>query len=136
MHPHFAGAFAFLRRADLAQLPCGRYEIAGPDCWATISEVSLRPFSDENAYEVHRTFIDIHSPLSGKETIGFMRTPPEALAGFDAEKDCAVFTARGEAKELSPGDFAVFFPETDAHSPGHSTAGVCAIRKVVVKIRA
>ena len=47
LHPHFAEAFAFLRRADLAQLPCGRYEIAGPDCWATISEAALKPFSDQ-----------------------------------------------------------------------------------------
>ena len=68
LHPRFAKAFEFMRRPDLAELPCGRYEIDGSNCWVMVSEVALKPFADENQYEVHRAFIDIQSPISGNET--------------------------------------------------------------------
>ena len=51
LHPRFAQAFAFMRRPDLAQLPCGRYEIDGKNCWAMVQEAKLKPFDEVNTYE-------------------------------------------------------------------------------------
>ena len=48
LHPRFAKAFAFMRRADLADLPCGRYEIDCSNCWSMVKEDSLNPLADEN----------------------------------------------------------------------------------------
>ena len=81
-HPLFVKAFAFLRRPDLADLQCGRYEIDGTNCWAMVQEVSLKPFADENQYEVHRAFIDIQAPISGSETIGVAEPEPKVFDGF------------------------------------------------------
>ena len=135
-HPLFAKAFEFLRRPDLSELPCGRYDIDGSNCWAMVQEVSLKPFADENLYEVHRAFIDIQAPITGSETIGIAKPEPSVFDSFNNEKDYALFKAKGEPWTLKPGEFAVFFPEKGAHTPGLSFDGSRKIRKVVVKVRA
>lgn len=134
-HPIFAKAFEFLRRPDLAELPCGRYDIDGSNCWAMVQEVSLKPFADENQYEVHRAFIDIQAPITGSETIGIAKPEPSVFDGFTNEKDYALFKAKGEPWTLKPGEFAVFFPEKGAHAPGLSSDGPRKIRKLVIKVR-
>lgn len=136
LHPRFAKAFAFMRRSDLSDLPCGRYEIDGSNCWAIISNASLKPFADANKYEVHRAFIDIQSPITGCETIGVAEPDPTMFNGFNVEKDYVLFTAKGEPWMLKPGEFAIFFPEHGAHAPGLSSDGPRAIRKLVIKVRA
>ena len=135
LHPRFKEAFDFMRRPDLAQLPCGRYEIDGSNCWATVMDARLKPFGEVNTYEVHRAYIDIHSPITGTETIGFTKPAPEDFAGFDVEKDYVLFKAKGEARTLVPGDFAVFFPREGAHAPSLSCDGATAVRKLVIKVR-
>ena len=135
LHPRFARAFEFMCRGDLAELPCGRYEIDGSDCWATVSEVNLKPFSDDSQYEVHRAFIDIQAPISGCETIGVAKPDPKVFDSFNAEKDFVLFKAKGEPWTLAPGEFAIFFPEDGAHAPGLSSDSTRTIRKLVIKVR-
>jgi len=135
LHPRFKKAFDFMRRSDLAQLPCGRYEIDGSNCWAMVMEARLKPFGEVNTYEVHRAYIDIQSPITGKETIGFTKPAPEVFAEFNVEKDYVLFKAKGEARTLAPGDFAVFFPGEGAHAPCLSCDGATAVRKLVIKVR-
>ena len=55
--------------------------------------------------------------------------------GFNVEKDCVLFKAKGEPWTLNPGEFAIFFPEKGAHAPGLSSDGPRTIRKLVVKVR-
>ena len=117
LHPRFAKAFAFMRRADLADLPCGRYEIDGSNCWAMVQEASLKPLADENKYEVHRAFIDIQAPITGNETFGVTEPEPKVFDGFNVKKDYVLFRAKGELWTLKPGEFAIFFPEKGAHAP-------------------
>lgn len=135
LHPRFEKAFAFMRRTDLAKLPCGRYEIDGTNCWAMIMDAKLKPYAEESTYEVHREFIDIQAPISGNETIGVMTSGPDKLAGFDVEKDYVLFMAKGQPWNLTPEDFAVFFPEKGAHAPGLSRDGAGTVRKLVIKVR-
>ena len=135
LHPRFAQAFAFMRRPDLAQLPCGRYEIDGKNCWAMVQEVKLKPFGEVNTYEVHRAYIDIQAPISGMEAFGIDYPPPGVFAGFNEEKDYVLFKARGQARVCEPGDFAIFFPVEGAHAPCRSVCGPYTVRKLVIKVR-
>ena len=136
LHPRFAKAFAFMRRSDLADLPCGRYEIDGSNCWAMVQDASLKPLAGENKYEVHRAFIDIQAPITGNETIGVTEPAPKVFDGFNVEKDYVLFRAKGELWTLKPGEFAIFFPEKGAHAPCLSADGPRKIRKLVIKVRA
>ena len=135
LNPHFGMAFAFLRRADLADLKTGRYEIDGDNCWATISNVSLTPLAGAKV-EAHRQYIDIQAPITGSETIGlFTMDAAHRALPFDAAHDCVLFNAEAKPVTLNPGEFAIFFPPNGAHAPGHSSNGERTIRKVVIKVK-
>ena len=67
---------------------------------------------------------------------GFPFCPPNRNAAtFDVEKDYVLFKAKGEPWTLTPGEFAIFFPEEGAHAPCLSADGPRRIRKLVVKVR-
>lgn len=135
LHPRFAQAFAFMRRSDLAQLPCGRYEIDGKNCWAMVQEAKLKPFGEVNTYEVHRAYIDIQAPISGMEAFGIITPSPDVFADFNEKKDYVLFKARGQARVCEPGDFAIFFPGEGAHAPCLSVCGPYTVRKLVIKVK-
>ena len=136
LNPHFAKAFAFLRRTDLAELPNGRYEIDGTNCWANVFDMTLRPCSEELRFEAHRDTIDIHVPLTGEELVGFARTPESLMPELvKSPKDCVLFDARGENRVLKAGEFAVVFPPYGAHAPSYQTPNCTTMRKLVVKVR-
>lgn len=136
LNPHFKNAFAFLKRKDLSELNVGRHEIDGDNCWAMVQEVKLTAL-EGGKMEAHRKYIDIHTPISGSETVGFftMDAAHRALP-FDDEKDFVLFDGKAESRTLQPGEFAIFFPPDGAHAPGHTLGPQSTIRKLVIKVRA
>ena len=136
-HPRFAKAFAFMRRADLAKLKPGRYEIDGDNAWAMIQEAKLTPFGDVQRTEVHGKYIDIQAPLDGPETIGILAlTPAERKdLDFDEAKDYALFDRKTRAYTFQPGDFGVFVPPYGAHAPCKALDGATRVKKLVIKVR-
>ena len=132
VHKGFDVAFAFLRNANLAELPAGRNELLGD--WVFVVVVEGDGKGKEGAkLEAHRKYIDIQYMVSGVDAMGWKSlsacTQPES--DFDEAKDCVLFTDPADAwADVAPGQFAIFFPE-DAHAP---MAGEGAMRKVVVKI--
>lgn len=137
LHPHFAKAFEFLKKPDIADLPCGRYDIVEDECWAIVQEIELKPAA-ERKLEAHRKYIDIQAPLTGKECIGLALMDMAALSlPFDIDKDCVMYDGSSKPMILSPGTFAIFFPPYCAHAPGCiAPNGPEKIKKVVIKVLA
>ena len=135
LHPDFAAAFAFLRRADFARLADGRHELAGDRLYAMVSRYRTRPAPGEMRWESHRDYIDIQYLAEGSESIGWSPLA-ELRAGepYSAAKDVAFHAGAGEVITLRAGRFAVFFPE-DAHAPGLAAGAPAGVVKVVVKVR-
>ena len=132
MHPAFEKAFAFLRRADLAELPADRYEIDGERLFCMISKGPGRSRA-EAKLEAHRKYIDIQYVISGKEEMGFKPTADCRLidTSYDADKDIGFFKDKPDSwNRVPPGSFVIFFPQ-DAHAP---LAGSGQIHKAVLKI--
>jgi YhcH/YjgK/YiaL family protein len=132
LHPAFARAFAFLSSVDLDALPTGRNEIDGDRMFVILDRQDGRG-RDGARLEAHRRYIDIQYTMAGEEEIGW--TPLASCAAqdgaFDETKDIAFFRDAPSAwLRVSPGSFAVFFPE-DAHAP---LAGRGALVKAIVKI--
>ena len=132
VHKGFDVAFAFLRNANLAELPAGRNELLGDWVFVVVVEGDGRG-KDGAKLEAHRKYIDIQYMVSGVDAMGWKPTAactrPEGE--FDEAKDVVLFADDAEAwVDVHPGAFAIFFPE-DAHAP---MAGEGAMRKVVVKI--
>ena len=84
--------------------------------------------------EVHRSYIDVHILLEGKERIGWLA--PESLKKvvqeYNPEQDMALYTDEPSLYvDLLPGQFAIVFPE-DPHAP---MIGEGKIRKLIAKIK-
>ena len=130
-HPLFAQAFNFLKTADLANLPCDRYDILGDQLYAMIQEPDGKSPQDAKL-EAHRKYIDLQFVVSGNETMGW--APLCGLGHalpFDDAKDFGLFSDKPQSWfDVRPGCFAIFFPE-DAHAPN---VGTGKHRKVVIKI--
>ncbi len=83
--------------------------------------------------EAHRKYIDIHFCIEGEEAIGWRPVqrcvfPDHA---YDEEKDFMTFADKPDSwLLLSPGSFAIFFPE-DAHAPMASDG---LVKKAVAKV--
>ncbi len=130
----FAAAFAFLRRADLLELPVGRYEIDGDKVYALVQRQPGRK-ADAGKLEAHRKYIDIQVVLDGIDTMGWR--PTAGCTGvampYSAEKDVMLFTDQPTAwAAVGAREFAIFFPE-DAHLPLISDG---ELHKVVLKVQA
>ena len=135
LHPRFEKAFAFLKRPDLADLPLGRYEIDGDNCWAMIQEAELKPYPQPRG-EAHRVYIDIQAPLSDEETLGVCDLPAHTVTQpFDEAKDIGFYELKTKPLTLKPGEFAVFFPKIDFHMPCCTVGTPKKIKKLVIKIR-
>ena len=117
MNPHFGRAFEFLRKTDLAALPVGKVAIDGDDVFAFVSAPELKPFAERD-FEVHRKYIDIHTPIVGDETFGsFTMTEKELALPFDEKDDSAVFKAKSDPITIRKGEFVAYFPPYGAHAP-------------------
>ena len=132
LNPHFAKAFAFLRQKGLDKLEDGRHDIDGANVYALLVKGTCKP-SSRAKLEVHRKYIDIQYLVSGCDDIGWknLQLCKHSEAAYNPETDAALFSDTPSVwLTLSPGDFAIFFPE-DAHAP---CVGQGQFHKAVVKV--
>lgn len=132
LHPGFRAAFDFLTASNLAALPVGRHEIEGDHVFALISR---GPMAGRQAarLEFHRRYIDIQFIVEGTEEAGWRPTGQcaKVASAYDEQRDIGFFgDPAGTWITLSPGTFAIYFPQ-DAHAP---MAGVGEVHKVVIKV--
>lgn len=133
LHPALKELFDYVKTHDLLNMEPGRIVIN--DKWLFINNLdtvgeppSMRPL------EVHRSYIDVHILLEGKERIGWLA--PESLKKvvqeYNPEQDMALYTDEPSLYvDLLPGQFAIVFPE-DPHAP---MIGEGKIRKLIAKIK-
>jgi biofilm protein TabA len=132
LHKGFAKAFEFLVRADLQELPEGKYEIDGESVYAIVAIDPGRQTEDA-MLETHEKYIDIQLVLEGTDNMGWRPklSCEEPTGRYDEESDLQLFADTPDAwLATQSGAFAIFFPE-DAHMPLISSG---QIHKVVVKI--
>ena len=131
-------AFTFLQTLD-ADTEEGRHNLQGEDIYAMIESYETK--SPESARpEAHRRYVDIQMLLSGTECITWWPTRDlTVVQPFAPDSDIAFYEqpeSLGIPLILTPGRFAVFFPE-DAHMPGLRTSdSPSPVKKVVIKIDA
>lgn len=146
LHAGFPAAFTALIEPGIASLPLGKHSIDGDRLYLMVGRDNGRG-REGASLEAHRRYIDIQLALAGQEEIGWLpladcvaaRTSASAASAacitadepYDAGRDIAFYSARPESwLTLSPGTFAIFFPD-DAHAP---LAGQGQVLKVVAKV--
>ncbi len=133
LHDGLHAVATFLATIDSETFEPGTTELGGGvRCIA--SGYATAPREDETL-ECHRRFIDVHVPLEGSECIGVRaRVLCEAAGEYDREKDYQLLKGKRSLLEITPGTFAVFFPD-DGHMPGLPlNAPGETVRKLVFKL--
>jgi YhcH/YjgK/YiaL family protein len=130
----FRDAFLFLRRADLASLPPGTYEIDDRRVYALVQDYDTK-LAAEGRWEAHRRYIDLQYVVSGAERFGVAPAGRMASGPYDEDTDMERPVGAGEFVTLLAGEFIVLWPG-EAHMPGMAIGQPAAVRKIVVKIAA
>lgn len=133
----FKCAFNFLESTDFESIEAGEIELDGRNVFAIVMDKETDAI-ENRAPEVHEKYIDIQYLVKGSEKIGFARKDSRFVVKSDLldEKDLLLyehFTEDESFVVLTPGDFAVFYPQ-DVHRPLCAHNEKQMVRKVVVKI--
>lgn len=136
--PALQKALDCLRTTDFEKMPCGEYEIEGRDLFAQVIETETGPAGTRRP-EIHRRHVDVQFLLSGAEQIGFaLDTGKSEPVENRLSRDDIAFYGEIQGENfvtLTPGCFAVFFPN-DIHRPACSASEKPEkIKKVILKIR-
>jgi len=133
LHPLFKAFFDYVKAHDMLQMECGRIEIEGDRLFINNMNPECKA-ADEQLFEAHRDYIDIHLLLEGEEKVGWKALSDigNEVQAYDKTVDCALYSDRADAFiDLLPGHFLIAFPE-DAHAP---MIGKGKIRKLIGKIK-
>jgi len=135
LNPNFPKAFAFLSRADLADLPDGQHEIDGDRVWAVLSSYNSREYA-EGKYETHREYVDVQFLLSGEELIYWNDSAEMSSTGYaaDCDKENYGDPANPVGIHMAPGTALVLFSR-DAHKANCRVTSVAPVRKALLKIK-
>lgn len=130
-------AFAFLRDADMAQLPLGRTDIDGDAVFANVQEYDTVP-AEKKHLEAHRRYYDVQYVVAGEEVMQYAPLAGlDPVIPFDEEADFGLYLTPDTPSTLvmRAGDVAVLAPE-DAHKPGCALGAPQHVHKIVVKVLA
>lgn len=137
VHPKFAEAFAFCRKAVEENLPVGKYELDGKALYAMVQEYNTKLTADAK-FEGHRNYIDIQFMVSGAEVMKWADIAKMTEnVPYNSEKDCQFYAPNEDAAvaAVEAGEYAIFFPH-DIHMPCVSLNDTPApAKKVVVKVK-
>jgi len=116
VHTSFRHAFDFLKQKDLTALQEGKHEIDGTDIYVVLSKGT--PADPAPKLESHQQYIDIQMCLDGSFPLRWkdIAKCTSVVSPYSHEKDVQMYDESPDLEvELSPGMFAVVFPE-DAHA--------------------
>ena len=120
-----------------SDLPVGRCWIQEPNIFAQISSYQTKS-AHEGRLEAHQRYVDMQILLEGTEMI--VVTPVDGLipdTDYDEQDDIRFYKSVSVPAIrllLTPGSFALFFPQ-DAHCPQLTpSTGVQDVKKAVIKI--
>ena len=130
-------ALDYLKTTDVTKLDDGKYKIPGTDYEANVQRYMTKDES-ECRPESHEKYVDIQYIAVGEEAFGWCPLSPNLTVSeaYNAEKDVGFFARLVPDTNivLSPGCFAIVFPE-DVHRPkGAANGEKMPVVKVVVKI--
>jgi biofilm protein TabA len=134
--PYWNKAIAFLNTTNLDTLSVGKHLIDDENVFVAVSEGPTKEY-DKTGWESHRTYLDIHLMMVGKERIGMMdTTSAEVTNPYDATKDVANYhpNIKGNYYVADTNTLLIFFPQ-DAHRPSIHVDGFDKVKKLVIKIK-
>lgn len=132
--PRIQRALDYLAGKDFSHILPGRYEVEGDVVYALVQQYETKP-REKGVWEAHRRHIDVQFVASGVEVMGYAPIGHcRVTQPYSVEKDCELFSGKGDYVTAHAGMFVIFFPE-DVHMPCLISESPSAVQKVVVKVR-
>ncbi|AVQ21841.1 YhcH/YjgK/YiaL family protein [Fusobacterium necrophorum] len=131
-------AIRYIMTGNYRKAKYGKNIVFGEHIYYNCPEGAMAKNIEGMDYEYHRTYIDIHIPLQGKENIAFfsMETGKEVKA-YDQENDYGLYSGKAEGKLcIEEGEFLMLFPEEVHLALMKVEEEVTPIEKVIFKVRA
>ena len=126
-------AFEFIEEIDFDLIDPGKYNVAGDEIFAIVSEYETKKVADAKP-EAHERYIDIQYMVKGEEIMGYAPLEDqEILIPYDVDKDVVFYNAEVSRVKVSEGMFALFYPN-DIHAPSIKVKESKSVKKVVVKV--
>ena len=130
----FAKVFEILKTLDENTQP-QKIVIDEGNVWINVQKIGERPAVDQQKFEEHRKFIDVHYIVHGKESFGYCNTDRvKVVIPYSEEKDIEFSEGEISKVYLSAGDFCVTYPH-DAHMPSMENLSDGTMTRAVAKIR-
>jgi YhcH/YjgK/YiaL family protein len=127
-------AFAYLSNPHLDTIAPGKYPIDGDNVFVIVTDGPTKEI-DQASWEAHRKYIDLQYVIRGKEMISVIPIEKATVTKpYDATKDVANYTGKGEDYIAYPGTFLLLFP-AEVHRPGVKVKGFDVVKKMVVKVK-
>lgn len=140
LSPTLLKALEVIRTTDITGWAPGKYPVDEDRMILQVNETTTEPKQDRRA-EVHRKYIDVQYMVEGREYIGCYPDRGEDKVTEDRLEsgDICFYEYRDVPEEvmipMTPGNFAVFFPE-DVHRPCCAwDDGPSDVRKIIMKVR-
>ena len=119
-------AIRYIMTGNYQKAEYGRNVVAGEDIYYNCPEGAMAKNVEGMDYEYHRTYIDIHIPLKGKE-----------VKSYEEENDYGLYQGIAEGKLcIKEGEFLMLFPEEVHLALMKVEEEATPIEKVIFKVRA
>ena len=131
-----AKALDVLKDPTLGDKEKGRYEVDGENVFYMVQQYTTKP-AEQSKLEAHKTYIDIHCIVKGRELFGYtpLNDPKLPAPHYDKGDDLLYDVPDNISKvTLTPGTFCVAFPQ-DVHMPCCQIEDPEEVKKIVVKVK-
>lgn len=124
-------AIDFINSGKVFDLPFGRTDL-DEDIYINVMELETK---QENLFEAHKKYIDIHCILEGEEAVETADVSTLVVTQpYSEEKDIALGKTHGIRHIIQKGQYCITMPQ-EAHSPGLCVTEPRKIKKAVFKVR-
>ncbi len=124
-------AIDFINSGKVFDLPFGRTDL-DEDIYINVMELETK---QENLFEAHKKYIDIHCILEGEEAVETADVSTLVVTQpYSEEKDIVLGKAHGTRHIIQKGQYCITMPQ-EAHSPGLCVTEPRNIKKAVFKVR-
>lgn len=123
-------AIDFINSGKVFDLPFGRTDL-DEGIYINVMELESK---QENLFEAHKRYIDIHCVLEGEEAVETADISTlEVTQPYSEEKDIVLGIAHGIRHVIQKGQYCITMPQ-EAHSPGLCVTKPSKIKKAVFKV--
>lgn len=132
IHSNIDTAIDYIKNHDLMKLSNGKYEIDGENVFVNVVSEETKNYENCN-YEYHKSYIDLHIDLVGKEVIFVSLAKPIPVESFNSQSDGGLCTTENASVFTLGTNFIMCFPN-EPHMPLIMNNQKEVVKKCIFKI--